>query len=100
MQNTNKTIEANVALIDLEKKICYLSGNVKIEQKKLKPVGGTKDKLNSSKDLPLTTFCNRACLNLETEKITLLGNKKKPVNTTIEIEKKSMQLKKKKKRLI
>ena len=92
LQNTNKTIEANVALVDLEKKNCYLSGNVKIEQKRIKQ--------NNSKDLPLTTYCNKACLNLETEKITLIGNTKKPVNTTIEIEKKSMRLKKKKKRLI
>ena len=105
LRSTNKTIEANIALIDLEKKVCYLFGEVKIEQKANKDSNVIQEKSNnkkqnSSKDLPLTTFCNRACLNLETEKITLLGNKKKPVNTTIEIEKKSMRLKRKKKRLI
>ncbi len=105
LHSTNKTIEANVALIDLEKKVCYLSGEVKIEQKTNQSSDSIEQKSNNknpkkSKDLPLITFCDKACLNFETEKITLLGNKDKPVNTTIEIEKKSMRLKKKKKRLI
>lgn len=83
IKRTNRTVKTNKAELFLEKKECKLLGNVEIEQTKINP-----------KDLPIKTFCNEAILNLETEKLTLLGQTQKPVNTEIILENHPSLLKK------
>lgn len=75
IKKINRTIKTDKAELFLNKKECYLLGNVAIEQTKINP-----------KDLPIKTFCDKAILNLETEKITFLGTTEKPVNTRIVLE--------------
>lgn len=87
LNSKNKKIDANYAEIDLNQKICYLSGDVFIEQIK-------QDK----KDLPITTKCENATLSFQTEELTLIGNQENPVNTIIEIDKTLIKKSKKKKR--
>ncbi|MFH1643702.1 MAG: hypothetical protein ABIA74_00815 [bacterium] len=87
LNSKNKKIDANSALVDLNQKICYLSGDVFIEQIK-------QDK----KDLPMTTKCDKATLSFETEEINLVGNKENPVNTIIEIDKTLIKKSKKKRK--
>ncbi|KKP23846.1 MAG: hypothetical protein SZ59_C0003G0070 [candidate division TM6 bacterium GW2011_GWF2_28_16] len=71
----NKSIKADNAKIFINTKICKLSGNIEIEQKKLNP-----------KDLPISTKCDKANLNLITEEINVLGNTTSPVSTVIVLE--------------
>ncbi len=70
----NRSILADIVTVNLKDKTCLLSGNVTIEQ------------LKNNKDLPLITKSNSALLDLNTQKITLNGNKETPVSTTIIIE--------------
>jgi len=83
--NQNKKIDADQAEIYLPQKECILTGSVQIEQEK-----------KSSKDIPITTKCEKAFFNFETEKIMLEGNTKIPVLTTIKIEQKPSPVKNKK----
>jgi len=75
VQNENKTVTADIAQIYPKTKICKFSGNVQINQTKVNP-----------KDLPISTKCDNATLDLVTEKIILSGNKDNPINTTISLE--------------
>jgi lipopolysaccharide export system protein LptA len=72
VKSTNRLITADKAELYLAQKKCNLSGNIKIEQKK-----------ESAKDLPITTECDYAMLNLQTDRLTFLGQEQKPVCTTI-----------------
>ena len=82
----NRNIKADRAEIYPATKICKLYGNIKIEQTK-----------KNNKDFPIITECQNAIINLETEQISFLGNKKSPVSTTIKLEGHPGLLKKKKK---
>lgn len=75
VKSANRLITADKAELYLAQKTCKLSGNIKIEQKKA-----------SEKDLPITTECNYAMLNLQNDQITFLGQEQKPVCTTIILE--------------
>lgn len=75
VKSANRLITADKAELYLAQKICKLSGNIKIEQKKA-----------SEKDLPIATECNHAILNLQNDQITFLGREQKPVCTTIILE--------------
>ena len=68
----NRTIQADKAELYLSDKKCKLLGNVRIKQIK-----------KHAKDLPITTNCNKALLDMQTEQVTLLGDMQAPVNTTI-----------------
>jgi hypothetical protein len=74
IQRENRNINADLAEIFPSTKICKLSGNIKIEQ------------IKKDKDFPIITKCENAHLDLVTEKITLLGDKNKPVRTIINLE--------------
>lgn len=76
LKRENRNINANKAEIYPSTKVCKLIGNVKIEQIK-----------SNEKDLPIVTQCQNAQLDLVTERITFLGDKDSPVNTTIKLEK-------------
>lgn len=70
----NHNIYADNIELAIEKKICKLSGNVKIRQIKQR-----------EKDIPFMTECEEALLKWEDEQVTLVGNKQQPVCTTIEV---------------
>ncbi|MBU4269831.1 hypothetical protein KJ644_04790 [Candidatus Dependentiae bacterium] len=75
VQNENKTICADMAVIFPKSKICKFVGNVEIKQTKINP-----------KDIPITTKCVQAKLNLITEEIIFSGSENIPVSTTISID--------------
>jgi len=66
---------AQKAELFLVEKLCKLSGNVVISQKKEK-----------QKDIPVTIESNAATFNLETSEVTFAGTSQKPVSTVIILE--------------
>jgi len=75
MAQKNRRIEADRIELLPGKKLCELYGNVKIRQIKEK-----------AKDLPITAESSKAILDLNTQEISLLGDEKTPVTTTIIVE--------------
>ncbi len=75
MEQKNRSVEADQIELFPEKKLCELYGNVKIRQIKGK-----------AKDLPITAESSKAILDLNTQEISLLGDEKAPVTTTIIVE--------------
>lgn len=75
MVQKNRSIEADRLELFPKQKRCELFGNIKIQQIKEK-----------AKDLPITAEGSKAILDLNTQEISLLGDTKKPVTTTIIIE--------------
>lgn len=90
----NQKVQADKVEVFVEKKLCKLEGNVKVEQFK-------QDK----KDIPIVAECEKAYIHWEDDEITLEGDDENPVSTTIELDrdakfisKKMKQQKKAKKR--
>ncbi len=83
IKSNNHYANAQKALLDMEQKVCTLLGNVFLEQKKVSP-----------DDIPVTTRCQKATINLGTQEITVLGSNKEPVCTTISLEGSSLFSKK------
>ncbi len=75
ISQANRKIKADNAIFLPNKKICNLSGNIEIKQEK-----------NNSKDLPITTKCNKATLNLETDQVLFEGKTDQPVSTIISLQ--------------
>ncbi|HBS48277.1 TPA: hypothetical protein DEO28_04295 [Candidatus Dependentiae bacterium] len=85
IQQKNRFLTAGKIEVFPDRKICELSGDVKIEQKKENP-----------KDVPITAECSNATLDMNTEEICLFGTPQKPVTTVIIIEGYPSLMKKKK----
>jgi len=73
VNRNNQEVWADNAEIIVPKKICELSGHVKIKQTKQK-----------EKDIPLCTECERARIVWGKDEVELVGDDNKPVSTTIE----------------
>ena len=79
----NRTVTADKAKIFVDKNECLLIGNVKIVQTK-----------QDSEDIPITTECDKATVNLKTEELVLEGALNKPVTTVLVIGEKTNIFKK------
>lgn len=75
LTSQNRKAQAQKAEIILAQKLCTLTGNVTIRQKKTKP-----------KEFPLTIESDQATLNLQTDELLFTGSESKPVNTVISLE--------------
>jgi|SaaInlStandDraft_4_1057021.scaffolds.fasta_scaffold01743_7 lipopolysaccharide export system protein LptA len=85
LQKDNKIIKAENAVINLSSSLCTLTDKVSVEQKK-----------TAVKDIPFNTKSNFATFNWKTNEISLTGNTKTPVCTTIELGSNPKFIKKKK----
>jgi len=72
--SANRSAHADTVDVDIATRECTLRGNVSIKQIKEK-----------DDDIPLTTTCNEAFINLETKSVTLSGQTETPVSTSISL---------------
>ena len=82
LKRDNQDVHADCVEIVPEKKLCLLTGNVKVTQKELKKLDGKENK----KNIPFIACANKAKFFWDSEEIQLEGDSKNPVSTIIKLE--------------